>query len=113
MPGGDGTGPLGMGPRMGRAAGYCVGADVAGYANPGTRLGLGLRFRGGRGCGWRHGLGVVGGPGWGRRELYPLTNSASDTEWEKQMLKSQCAALKTEMERLERRLNDLESVSHG
>ena len=34
MPAGDRTGPLGMGPMTGRAAGYCAGYPVPGYANP-------------------------------------------------------------------------------
>ncbi|MCQ5376123.1 MAG: DUF5320 domain-containing protein [Methanomassiliicoccales archaeon] len=34
MPGGDGTGPLGLGPMTGRRAGYCAGFPVPGYANP-------------------------------------------------------------------------------
>ena len=34
MPGGDGTGPAGMGPMTGRAAGYCVGYAVPGFMNP-------------------------------------------------------------------------------
>lgn len=34
MPGGDGTGPLGFGPGTGRAAGYCAGYYVPGFANP-------------------------------------------------------------------------------
>ena len=34
MPGGDGTGPGGMGPMTGRAAGYCAGYPVPGYMNP-------------------------------------------------------------------------------
>ena len=37
MPGGDRTGPAGMGPMTGRAAGYCAGYPVPGYMNPGTR----------------------------------------------------------------------------
>ena len=48
MPGGDGTGPGGMGPMTGRAAGFCAGYPVPGFMNPiGGRLGLGL----GRGMG--------------------------------------------------------------
>ncbi len=31
---GDRTGPLGQGPRTGRAAGYCTGRDMTGYMNP-------------------------------------------------------------------------------
>ena len=34
MPAGDRTGPLGLGPMTGRAAGYCAGYPVPGYANP-------------------------------------------------------------------------------
>jgi len=34
MPRGDGTGPAGMGPMTGRAAGYCAGFPVPGYMNP-------------------------------------------------------------------------------
>jgi hypothetical protein len=34
MPGGDRTGPLGMGPMTGRAAGFCAGYPVPGYMNP-------------------------------------------------------------------------------
>ncbi len=34
MPGGDRTGPAGMGPMTGRAAGICAGYPVPGYMNP-------------------------------------------------------------------------------
>lgn len=34
MPFGDGTGPGGYGPMTGRAAGFCAGYAVPGYANP-------------------------------------------------------------------------------
>lgn len=33
MPGGDGTGPMGWGPRSGRGAGYCSGYHRPGYDN--------------------------------------------------------------------------------
>ena len=33
MPRGDGTGPGGMGPMTGRAAGYCAGYNMPGYMN--------------------------------------------------------------------------------
>jgi len=43
MPRGDGTGPGGLGPMTGRAAGYCAGYSVPGFMNPsGGRLGLGF-----------------------------------------------------------------------
>lgn len=42
MPRGDGTGPMGLGPMTGRAAGYCAGYPVPGFMNPyGGRPGLG------------------------------------------------------------------------
>ena len=37
MPRGDGTGPAGMGPMTGRAAGFCAGFPVPGYMNSVTR----------------------------------------------------------------------------
>ena len=92
MPRGDGTGPMGMGPMTGRAAGYCAGYPVPGFMNPyGGRFvrggfspgaygpmvppygggygwpgGMGAPYRGfGRGMAWRRGRG--GGRGGGRR----------------------------------------------
>ena len=41
MPRGDGTGPQGMGPMTGRAAGYCAGYNAPGYANPIAGRGFG------------------------------------------------------------------------
>jgi hypothetical protein len=40
MPRGDGTGPVGMGPMTGRAAGYCAGYGMPGYMNPGYGRGF-------------------------------------------------------------------------
>lgn len=60
MPRGDGTGPMGMGPMTGRAAGYCAGFNTPGFANPTPRMGMGFR-RGagfyGRGAGFGRGRG--------------------------------------------------------
>jgi hypothetical protein len=56
MPGGDRTGPGGMGPMTGRAAGFCAGYPVAGYMNPIPGRGFGF----GRG-------------GFGHRNLYYAT----------------------------------------
>ena len=57
MPGGDGTGPLGMGPMTGRAAGFCAGFPVPGFMNPLPGRGRGRGFGWGRGRGWGGGLG--------------------------------------------------------
>jgi hypothetical protein len=64
MPGGDGTGPGGMGPMTGRAAGYCAGYPVPGYMNPTPGFGFGY----GRGGGWgrRNWFRATGLTGWQR-----------------------------------------------
>ena len=93
MPLGDGTGPAGMGPMTGRAAGFCAGYPVPGYMNPvggragfygaavprlgpygasayGYGAGYGVPYAGygnpwlGRGFGFGRGFGR--GRGWGR-----------------------------------------------
>ena len=64
MPGGNGTGPAGMGPMTGRGAGYCAGYSVPGYANPVGRGGMGMGMGMGRGRGGGFGRGR--GFGWGR-----------------------------------------------
>jgi len=74
MPGGDRTGPMGMGSMTGRAAGYCAGYPVPGFMNPvgGRGFGGGGWGRGGGGGGWgrgggrgwRHGYYATGLPGW-------------------------------------------------
>ena len=74
---GDGTGPTGMGPMTGRAAGYCAGYSAPGYMNSIPRRGLGLGL--GRGSrvpfasfggrprfGGRYGRGLGRGVGFGR-----------------------------------------------
>ena len=71
MPRGDRTGPAGMGPMTGRAAGFCAGYPVPGYMNPVGGRGYGGWGRGfrsggfgrGRGFGWA-GAGY-GMPAWG------------------------------------------------
>ena len=55
MPGGDRTGPRGLGPRTGRAAGYCAGYAVPGYMNPDVP-GYGRGFGFGRGRGFGRGF---------------------------------------------------------
>ena len=65
MPGGDGTGPMGMGPMTGRAAGFCAGYGTPGYVSPAF----------GRGC-WGRGGG--GGRGW--RNMF---NATGLTRWQR------------------------------
>ncbi len=68
MPGGDRSGPGGLGPRTGRALGYCTGHDAPGFAS-----GPGGGFGGGRGQGYGRGggRGRAGGRGW--RHWYHAT----------------------------------------
>lgn len=61
MPRGNGTGPTGLGPMTGRAAGYCAGYGMPGFMNPIPGFGTGARSGRGRGAGfWGRG----GGRGW-------------------------------------------------
>lgn len=55
MPGGDGSGPMGMGPMTGRAAGYCTGYPAPGFMSSNTGRAFGRGF----------GRGIRGGRGWG------------------------------------------------
>jgi hypothetical protein len=76
MPFGDGTGPMGLGPMTGRAAGYCAGYSVPGYMNPIPGRGFwgwgrGFGRGGGRGRGWRNWYYATGLPGWARAGSLP------------------------------------------
>ena len=109
MPRGDGTGPQGMGPMTGRAAGYCAGGDVPGYANPMPGRGYG-RGRGGRGRGYGWGRGVPpgysGGYPWGAEVPYgaPVPGPVD----EKTMLERQKEALEAQLARMNERLASLQ-----
>lgn len=65
MPGGDGTGPMGIGPMTGRGAGYCAGFAVPGVVNRMFGGGFFGRGRGGR-RGWRNMFYATGFPGCAR-----------------------------------------------
>lgn len=103
MPGGDGTGPAGMGAMTGRAAGFCAGWGATGFANnlPGRGLGMGYG-RGRRFLGRGFGRG-----GYGRGFFtYSL-----DSESEKRVLKSQADALHSELEFIKKRLSEIEGAA--
>ncbi|WP_202319246.1 DUF5320 domain-containing protein [Archaeoglobus neptunius] len=59
MPGGDGTGPWGRGPRTGRRAGFCSGYSRPGFMNRSVYPPFGGRWFGwfGRFGFWRRGRG--------------------------------------------------------
>ncbi len=123
MPRGDRTGPAGMGSMSGRAAGYCAGADMPGYApgpGHGFRGGLG-RSRGSRGAGferghgWRCGFHATGMPGWMRFGGYgapygsPASTSKPDPELEQQTLTHKAEALQSELDVIRNRLSEIET----
>lgn len=100
MPHGDGTGPNGMGPMTGRAAGFCAGNDMQ------------MNQGGGRGRGCRHGRG-----GFGRRNMLHATGltgrermalAAGQLPVAETLSREQhAAALKAQAEMAERSLADL------
>jgi len=110
MPAGDGTGPRGMGLMSGRAAGFCAGFGMPGYANsmPGRGFGLGFgrgggfagrggRGGGGGGRGWRNVFHATGLPGWARAGAPVGSVPYAATRGPEQEI----AALKQQAERLD------------
>jgi len=116
MPGYDGTGPMGMGPRTGGGFGYCPpGAGVPAGTAPIVGLGRGGYPRGGgRGFGWGGGRGFAGrGRGFGRYatgffpQAYGAAPAAGTGELE--ILKQQAAAVEQELQAIRSRITELES----
>jgi len=129
MPRGDGTGPAGMGPMTGRAAGFCAGYPVPGYMNPvGGRgfwgYGRGFWGRGG-GRGRRNWFYATGAPGWARAGwgmpawggpfpgsygMYPAAPNAT-AEQELAALKQQADYFQDALEQTKQRMTELEQES--
>ncbi len=116
MPLGNGTGPNGMGPMTGRAAGYCAGYGMPGYMNSGVGgfgrgRGLGLGY--GRGMGYGRGFSRAGGWGAGYGPasyavpVAPWT-AAPDEKVERWNLERQAEALASELKLVQERLDALE-----
>jgi hypothetical protein len=108
MPGGDGTGPTGMGPMTGRAAGYCAGYSVPGYANWGFGPGRGGRGRGRGGRGWRHRFYATGLPGWARGGA-PFAPPAPPAWWSAPAPEGELDALRRQAEYFEESLAGIRS----
>ncbi len=111
MPRGDGTGPMGMGPMTGRAAGYCAGYSVPGFMNPYGGRGRGMAWGRGGGLGlgmaWRRGWG--GGGAWAYGPPPAPAWGAPSPEQELEALRSQADWLKQQMEAINQRIQQLES----
>jgi hypothetical protein len=122
MPGGDRTGPAGMGPMTGRAAGFCAGYPVPGYVNPVGGRGYGGWGRGGgrgrrnwfyaNGLGWvRAGYGV---PAWGGVvNPYAYGGTPFDpglsAQQEIDVLKGQAEYLEDSLDGIKKRIEELDS----
>jgi hypothetical protein len=112
MPSGDRTGPEGMGPRTGRAFGYCSGFDTPGY-HKGAGGGFGRSMGRGRGIGRGMGRGRGFHAGWGFG--YPTPQPGGQwpyatemtREDEIRMLKSQMDSLERSRKVIEKRLGEL------
>ncbi|ABA88826.1 hypothetical protein Pcar_1582 [Syntrophotalea carbinolica DSM 2380] len=109
MPRGDGTGPRGMGARTGRAAGFCAGFEMPGYANPVQGWGYGMSC--GRGRGWRNMFHATGLPGRARFAGYGVPYGPTDQpdqDMQKQLLKRQAEDLQAELALIKKRLAEVE-----
>ena len=125
MPGGDKTGPGGMGPMTGRGAGYCSGYSAPGYANAipgrfwGRSFGWGMRGGwGGGGRGWRNRFYATGQPGWMRAGWAPAWGAppvgaapsaapGMTEEQEVEALQQQADYLKSALDEIAQRLDEL------
>ena len=105
----------------GRGAGYCVGYDAPGYANPwpGRGFGMGRGRGGGGGRGWRNMYYATGLPGWARYgyapawgppppAVYGAYGAPPTPEQETEFLKSQAEMLKQELDAISQRIAELE-----
>ncbi len=116
MPGGDGTGPMGMGAMTGRAAGYCAGYTAPGAVNPafGRGLGRGRAFGRGAGMGFRSGRSWGGyAPGPYAAPAIPYGAAAPTPQQEADMLKEQAKRLEDALVRTKKRLADLGTEAEG
>lgn len=113
MPRGDGTGPTGMGAMTGRAAGYCAGTGMPGFANFAPGRGFGMNsgrmrcFSGGRGN--RNRFYAAGIPGRMSSNEYAAPHQKLNSGMEKQALRDQASALQSELDFIKKRLEEIES----
>jgi len=123
MPGGDRTGPAGVGPMTGRRAGYCAGFSTPGYANQVYGWGWGIGRRGG-GRGHRNWFYATGLPRWQRHfgwypapygnepfasgYQYPSQEPGMTKEAEIDALKEQAAYLEDTLRDVRKRMEALE-----
>jgi hypothetical protein len=123
MPGGDRTGPRGLGSRTGRGLGYCAGYDAPGYTK-GPGMGLGRGWGRGRGVGYSRGFWYGRGRGWGYRApiyapvypshqtgIIPTTTPENQLillKQEKEYLESQIDGMTNAITDISKKIEDLE-----
>jgi hypothetical protein len=117
MPKGDRTGPMGGGAMSGRAAGYCAGRNMPGYAQPMNAGGAGMRAGRRRGGVWGQG---GGGRGFCYRPFatgrmgrmffggYESALQPLNPELEKESLRTRFQVLQSELDAVNRRLAEIE-----
>lgn len=111
MPGGDRTGPLGMGSKTGRGLGYCAGYPAPNFIPPGQGYGLG-RGRG-FGRGLARGMGFGRFFGWrqrGFRGFWEYPYQSFTQEDEVRYLENQAEAIKEELSSIKTRLDELKKA---
>ena len=110
MPGGNGTGPAGMGPMTGRGAGFCAGYAGPGYANPvgGRGYGIGCSRGMGRGRGFGRGFGWYSAAGSyeTNTSFDPKLTAAQEVE----NLKQQAVLLQNSLSQVSERIDRLEKT---
>ncbi len=121
MPGFDGTGPWGLGPRTGGGRGFCPPGAGSGYGyQRGGFYGVGrggLPWGGGRGRTWG------GGRGWWWRGRFvpptwgwyahPYPSWSISSQDEAQFLRDEIKFLEERMAQMQQRLNELESETES
>jgi len=94
-----------MGPRTGRAAGFCAGFQQPGYMNP-------VPGRGGGGHGRRNWFYATGLPGRARGACGYTTPAMPGVPSESQALKGQAELLQSQLDLVNQRINELEAKTN-
>ena len=106
MPRGDRTGPMGMGPMTGRAAGFCAGNGVPGFSNATGGRGRGF------GCGQGRGFGRGRKSGWGFQDIPVVAYSAPRSQVDElSALKNQSRYFGEALDAVNRRIAEIEPES--
>lgn len=109
MPGGDGTGPMGLGQMTGRGTGYCAGFTTPGYVNPMPGRGRGMGRGWGRGRGWRQPYFPMVIPDAPPAPSIGPYDAAPSVEYEVRALKAQAEGIAGALNEIRKRIGELEA----